>query len=44
MYPQLEFIKSLWGLGIEKEEGYRTGPPGYIGWWNSILGNDSEAL
>jgi hypothetical protein len=44
MYPQLEFIKSLWGLGIEKEEGYRTGPPGYIGWWNSILGIDSEAL
>jgi hypothetical protein len=20
------------GLGTEEEEGYRTGPPGYIGW------------
>jgi hypothetical protein len=30
--PELEFLKSLWGLGTEEEEGYRTGPPGYIGW------------
>ncbi len=22
---------------------YRTGPPGYIGWWNRILGIDSWA-
>ncbi len=29
--PELEFLKSLWGLGTEKEEGYHTGPPGYIG-------------
>jgi hypothetical protein len=28
---ELEFLKSLWGLGTEEEEGYRTGPPGYIG-------------
>jgi hypothetical protein len=34
---------SLWGLGTEEEEGYRTGPPGYIGWRNSFLGIDSEA-
>ncbi len=26
---ELEFLNSLWGLGTE--EGYRTGPPGYIG-------------
>jgi hypothetical protein len=26
--PELEFLKSLWGLGTEEEEGYRTGPPG----------------
>ncbi len=24
---ELEFLKSLWGLGTEEEEGYRTGPP-----------------
>jgi hypothetical protein len=35
---ELEFLKSLWGLGNEEEEGYRTGPPGYIGWRNSFLG------
>ncbi len=40
---ELEFLKSLWGLGTEEEEGYRTGPPGYIGWWNSFLGIDSGA-
>jgi hypothetical protein len=40
---QLEFLKSLWGLGTEEEEGYRTGPPGYIGWRNSFLGIDSGA-
>ncbi len=28
---ELEFLKSLWGLGTEEEEVYRTGPPGYIG-------------
>jgi hypothetical protein len=39
--PELEFLKRLWGLGTEEEEGYRTGPPGYIGWRNSFLGIDS---
>ncbi len=24
MNPELEFLKSLWGLGTEEEEGYRT--------------------
>jgi hypothetical protein len=23
-------LKSLWGLGTEEEEGYLTGPPGYM--------------
>jgi hypothetical protein len=32
----------MW-LGTEEEEGYRTGPPGYIGWRNSFLGIDSGA-
>jgi hypothetical protein len=41
--PELEFLKSLWGLGTEEEEGYRTGPPGYIGWRNSFLGIDFGA-
>jgi hypothetical protein len=27
----------------EEEEGYRTGPPGYIGWRNSFLEIDSGA-
>jgi hypothetical protein len=40
---ELEFLKRLWGLGTEEEEGYRTGPPGYIGWRNSFLGIDSGA-
>jgi hypothetical protein len=40
---ELEFLKSLWGLGIEEEEGYRTGPPGYIGRRNLFLGIDSWA-
>jgi hypothetical protein len=40
---ELEFLKSLWGLGTEEEEGYRTGQPGYIGWRNSFLGIDSGA-
>jgi hypothetical protein len=31
---ELEFLKSLWGLGTEEEYGYSTGPPGYIGWRN----------
>jgi hypothetical protein len=39
----LEFLKSLWGLGTKEEEGYRTGPPGYIGWRNSFLGIYSGA-
>ncbi len=34
---ELEFLKRLWGLGTEEEEGYRTGPPGYISWRNSSL-------
>ncbi len=42
-YPELEFSKSLWGLGTEEEKGYRTGPPGYIGWRNSFFGIDSGA-
>jgi hypothetical protein len=43
MLSELEFLKSLWGLGTEEEEGFRTGPPGYIGWRNSFLGIDSGA-
>ncbi len=43
MQPELEFLKSLWGLGTEEEEGNRNGPPGYIGWRNSFLGIDSGA-
>jgi hypothetical protein len=39
----LEFLKRLWGLGTEEEEGYCTGPPGYIGWRNSFFGIDSGA-
>jgi hypothetical protein len=27
LHSELEFLKSLWGLGTEKEEVYRTGPP-----------------
>ncbi len=38
---ELEFLRSLWGLGTEQEEGYRTGPPGYIGWRNLFLGINS---
>ncbi len=38
---ELEFLKSLWGLGTEEEEGCHTGPPGYIGWRNSFHGIDS---
>jgi hypothetical protein len=40
---ELEFLKRLWGLGTGEEEGYCTGPPGYIGWRNSFLGIDSGA-
>jgi hypothetical protein len=40
---ELEFLKRLWGLGTGEEEGYRTGPPGYIDWRNSFLGIDSGA-
>jgi hypothetical protein len=43
METELEFLKRLWGLGTEEEEGYRTGPPGYISWRNSFLGIDSGA-
>ncbi len=43
IFETAEIFKSLWGLGTEEEEGYRTGPPGYIGWRNSFLGIDSEA-
>ncbi len=41
--PELEFLKSLWELGTEEEEGYRTGPPGYKGLRNKFLGIDSGA-
>jgi hypothetical protein len=41
--PELEFLKSLWGLGTQEEEGYRTGPAGYIGLRNSFLGIHSGA-
>jgi hypothetical protein len=40
---ELEFLKSLWGLSTEEEQGFRTGPPGYIGWRNSFLGINSGA-
>ncbi len=40
---ELEFLKSLWGLGTKEEEGYRTGPPGYKSWQNSFLGIDYGA-
>jgi hypothetical protein len=40
---ELEFLKSQLGLGTEEEDGYRTGPPGYIGWRNSFPGIDSGA-
>jgi hypothetical protein len=40
---ELEFLKSLWGLGTEEEYGYHTGPPGYISWRNLFLGINSEA-
>jgi hypothetical protein len=43
MKPEQEFLKSLWALGTEEEEGYRTGPPGYIGWRNSFLRSFSGA-
>jgi hypothetical protein len=43
LIAELEFLKSLSVLGTEEEEGYRTGPPGYIGWQNSFLGIDSAA-
>ncbi len=38
---ELVFLNNLWGLGTEYEQGYRTGPPGYIGWRNSFLEIDS---
>ncbi len=30
MSSELEFLNNLWGLGTEKEYGYRTDSPGYI--------------
>ncbi len=27
-----EILNNLWVLGIEQEQSYCTGPPGYIGW------------
>jgi hypothetical protein len=41
--PKLEFLKRLWGLGTEEEEGYHTGLQNYVGWRNSFLGIDSGA-
>ncbi len=41
--PELKFLKSQWGLGTEEEQGYRPGPPGWIGWRNSFLGINSGA-
>ncbi len=42
MGTELEFLKSLWGLGTEEEEGYRTGPQstqaGGIIPWNRFWG------
>ena len=32
------------GLGTEEEQGYRTGPPGYVGWRNSFLAHSSALL
>jgi hypothetical protein len=40
---ELAFLRSLWGLGTEEEEVYRTGPPDYIGWQHPFLGFDSRA-
>jgi hypothetical protein len=37
------FKESMGAIGTEEEEGYRTGPPGYISWRNSLLGIDSGA-
>ncbi len=37
----LEFLKSVWGLGTKEEQGYRTGPPGQAGGihsWESVPG------
>ncbi len=36
-------MKSLWGLGTEEEEGFRTVPPDYLGWRNSFLGINAGA-
>ncbi len=33
----LKFQNNPWGLGTELEQVCRTGPPGYIGWWNRFL-------
>jgi hypothetical protein len=42
--PRAGIFKESMGarsVDTEEEKGYRTGPPGYIGWRNSILGIDS---
>jgi hypothetical protein len=31
LLSEVEFSKSLWGLGTEEEWSYHNGPPGYIG-------------
>ncbi len=36
-------IFTVRGLGTEEELGYRTGPPGCIGWRKSFLGINSGA-
>jgi hypothetical protein len=37
---ELEFLNNM---GARNRKGYRTGPPGYIGWRNSFLGIKSWA-
>jgi hypothetical protein len=36
-------FEHLWGLGTEWEQGCLTGPPGYTGWRNRFLENESWA-
>ncbi len=36
LVPWAGILNNLWGLGTEEEYGYRTGPPGYIGWPDGI--------
>jgi hypothetical protein len=37
-------LNNLWGLGVELEQGCRTGPPGYTASRNWFLGIDSWFL